>query len=67
VGAGAQPPPLAVTTGLGAGETWLGVGLELLPELPPAATTGLLGDTVLPAPTLVPAVPLELVTGVALV
>jgi hypothetical protein len=56
-----------VTTGLGAGETWLGVGLELLPELPPAATTGLLGDTVLPAPTLVPAVPLELVTGVALV
>jgi hypothetical protein len=69
-GAGAHPPPLAVTTGLGAGEEGLGVGLELpelLPELPPAATTGLLGDTVLPAPTLVPAVPLELVTGVALV
>jgi len=48
---------------LGAGETWLGVGLELLPELPPEAATGL-DDPVLPAPT---PVPLELVTGVALV
>ncbi len=50
---------------LGAAEEWLGVGLEL-PELPPEAATGL-DDPVLPAPTLVPAVPLELVTGVALV